>query len=230
MEQDYLIEVHKGDGPNGAHMYEFIGGQTFGHPNLDVYGELFESCTDPITGDSIADTVQSFKEDLSVQTTDDLLDADSDDLTSTDDDSNETEASGGLSAFSDDDDDSDEDWTELHETLHERLSEAVDDKRVTSSDKSEMHLEHLLGISPIEYYTDDDRGLSYVRKERPRQSNDKRDTIMHPSHSYWGDKSAGQVESAVKNAFQDLLAAGKFVADEEPDCDDYYLYVTPLSE
>jgi len=230
MEQDYLIEVHKGEGPNGAHMYEFIGGQTFGHPNLDVYSDLFEYCTDPVTGDSIHATIESFKEELSVESVSELLDADETDLAEPDTtDVPENDDTSGLGAFTDDDDDSGVEWNELHETLHKRLSDAVDDKRVTASDKSSMHLEHLLGISPIEYY-DDDRGMQYVRKADPRTEEHKRGTIMHHSHSYWGDKSQGQVESAVENAFKKLLAHGKFIADEEPDADDYYLYVQPLSE
>ncbi|AGF91236.1 hypothetical protein HAPG_00050 [Halorubrum phage GNf2] len=198
MEEDYLIEIHEGDGPNGAHMYEFLGGSTFGHPNLDVYSELFSEVTDPIRQQPIADTTQQFKEQLSVTTTEDLL---SDDGLSIDSDTDDE--SDDLSAFGAGDGDTSVDLDEVEQRVYEALRDTLDDARATPADIEGLDLQHMLGISPVEYYTDD-TGFTHVRAERPRESEDRTGTIMDASHELWGDKSDQQVETRIENAVEKL--------------------------
>lgn len=223
MEEDYLIEVHEGDGPNGAHMYEFLGGSTFGHPNLDVYDDLFSEVSDPIRDQPIRDTVESFKESLSVKTADDLMGEDTESLTpnadnTTTTDSGEESESGGLSDYTDSDDESGVAWNEVDAAVAERLSDTLDDKRV--EDDHGMVVAHMVGAAPVEYYTDD-RGIGYVQAERPHEDSDLDDSILDNNHSLWGDKSEGQVNSTVENTIAKLREHGVFeVYEDEPDNDD----------
>ena len=238
MEEDYLIEVHEGEGENGAHLYEFLGGSTFGHPNLDIYADLFEHVTDPIRDQPISKTVADFKASLSVKTTEELLSEDPMDTImggSSDEETEATESSsddtgGSLSDFSDEDDGEDVEWSEVDQTVHERLQETLDDKRATPQDVSSLDLQHMLGISPVEVYTGE-RGV-YVRAERPREDADKQGTIMDSSHSLWGDKSDQQVETIIENSVAKLRKEEVFevVVDEpdNPDNDDKYMMVHDL--
>ena len=222
MEEDYLIEVHEGDGPNGAHMYEFLGGNTFGHPNLDVYADLFSEVTDPIRDQPIADTVQQFKEQLSVKTSDELMAEDPMESLSNDGaESSTDDDSGDLSAFGGGSDAAGVEWDEVDSAVHERLQETLDDVRATTEDVDSLDLQHMVGVSPVEYYTDD-TGFTYVRAERPKEAEDKRGTIMDSSHSLWGDKSDSQVETRIENTIARFRDAGVFEvqADESGEYDD----------
>jgi HPt (histidine-containing phosphotransfer) domain-containing protein len=236
MEEDYLIEVHEGEGENGAHLYEFLGGSTFGHPNLDVYDDLFEHVSDPIRDQPIRTTVEDFKNSLSVKTSQDLLSEDPmDAISPTADDS---ESSGGseatgesLSDFGGGDDGEDMEWNEVDEAVAERLRETLDDKRATPQDVQSLDLQHMLGVSPVEVYSDD-RGIPYVRAERPREDADRKGTIMDSSHALWGDKSDQQVESIIENTVAKLRKHDVFevVVDEpdNPENDDKYIMVSDL--
>jgi hypothetical protein len=209
MEEDYLIEVHEGDGPNGAHMYEFLGGSTFGHPNLDVYPDLFEHATDPIRDQPIRHTVEDFKEQLSVKTSEDLMDEDANFGTMESD--TDTSESGGeaLTDYGASADTMGVEWDEVDTAVHERVSDTLDDVRATEEDIGDLDLQHMLGISPVEYYTDE-TGFTYVRAERAREADDRRDTIMDPDHELWGDKSQSQVESRIENTMARFRDAGVF--------------------
>lgn len=222
MEEDYLIEVHKGDGPNGAHMYEFLGGNTFGHPNLGVYDELFSEVTDPIRDQPIAETVRDFKKQLSVKTSEELMDEDPSESLSNDGVENDTEdESGDLSAFGGGSDAAGVAWDEIDAAVNERLRTVLDDKRATSDDVESLDLQHMIGVSPIEYYTDD-TGFTYVCAERPKEGEDKRGTIMDSSHSLWGDKSDSQVETRIENTIARFRDADVFEvqSDESGEYDD----------
>jgi hypothetical protein len=215
MEEDYLIEVHEGDGPNGAHMYEFLGGNTFGHPNLDVYADLFEHATDPIRDQPIAKTVQQFKEQLSVKTAEELMAEDPmESLANTDDDTEDD--SDDLSAFGGGTDEAGVEWDEVDTAVHQRLQETLDDVRATPDDVESLDLQHMIGVSPVEYYTDD-IGFTYVRADRPKESEDKNDTIMDSSHELWGDKSDAQVESRIENTVARFRDADVFDVQADDD-------------
>lgn len=214
MEEDYLIEVHEGDGPNGAHMYEFLGGNTFGHPNLDVYADLFDHATDPIRDQPIAETVQQFKEQLSVKTSEELMAEDPmESLANSDDAEGDSD---DLSAFGGGTDEAGVEWDEVDSAVHERLQETLDDTRATPEDVAGLDLQHMIGVSPVEYYTDD-TGFTYIRAERPKESEDKCDTIMDSSHDLWGDKSDAQVESRIENTVARFRDADVFDVQADTD-------------
>jgi len=226
MEEDYLIEVHEGEGPNGAHLYEFLGGNTFGHPNLAIYEELFSDVTDPIRDQPIAETVADMREELSGTTVDDLMGDDP--IDAGEPSSGSDDAEGGLSAFGSDDGGEDVEWTEVDQRVCESLQDAIDDCRTTPEDIDSLGLTHMLGISPIEYYTDD-RGLRYVRAERPRDSEDITNTILDASNPLWGDVSNGQVESKIENSVAKLRKHEVFQVDDEGQKDGHkYLLVEDL--
>lgn len=219
MEQDYLIEVHEGEGENGAHLYEFLGGSTFGHPNLDIYSELFEHCTDPIRDQPIADTVAEFKASLSVKTTDELL---SDDPMNSivgggDDTESSTEGDkDDLSAFGGGSDESTVEYDKVDEAVHERLKETLDDNRITTEDIDALKTTHLLGASPTEMYTDD-AGFNYIRAERPAENVDKAGTIFDPNDPMWPDLSDGQVLSRIENSIAKLRSNEIFEIHDDED-------------
>lgn len=239
MEEDYLIEVHEGQGENGAHLYEFLGGSTFGHPNLEVYDDLFAHCNDPIREQPISETVEDFKKQLSAKSAQDLLSEDPmDAITGGSNDSDTANNSGGsddaggsLSDFGGGTDEDTVEWDEVDRAVADALRDTLDDRRATPQDIDSLDLQHMLGISPVEVYTDD-IGMRYVRADRPRQDGDKKDTIMDSSHHMWGDKSDGQVESRIENSISKLRQHEIFeVMVDEPDNDDNddrYLLVRDL--
>jgi len=233
MEEDYLIEVHEGDGPNGAHMFEFLGGNTFGHPNMDVYADLFEHCTDPIRDQPITQTVDDFKAQLSVKTSEDLMAEDpTESLVGGGNDDSGSESTGdSLSDYGAGDGGDDVQWDEVDTAVHERLQETLDDNRATPEDVDSLDLSHMVGASPVDYYSDD-RGLRYVRAARPRDDTDRAGTILDSSHDLWGDKSDGQVESRIENTVARLREEEVFevhVDDpDDEDNDDRYLLVSDL--
>jgi hypothetical protein len=232
MEEDYLIEVHEGDGPNGAHMYEFLGGNTFGHPNLDVYEDLFAHATDPIRDQPIRETVEDFKAQLSVKTSEELMAEDPmNNLSNTEDAGSGEEASGGsLSDYGATEDAVGVEWDEVDTAVHKRLKDTLDDLRLTPDDKSSLSLQHMIGVSPVEYYTDE-TGFTYVAAERPKEAEDKHGTIMDSSHELWGDKSDSQVESRIENTVARLRDADVFdvQADEDGSLEDsMYLVVRSI--
>jgi hypothetical protein len=224
MEEDYLIEVHEGDGPNGAHMYEFLGGNTFGHPNLNVYDELFSHTTDPIRDQPIDETIATFKEQLSVKTSEELMAEDATGFGTGDD--GETDDSDDLSNFGVESDEVGVEWDEVDAAIHERLQETLDDTRATQEDAERIDLQHMIGVSPVEYYTDN-IGFTYVRAERPRDGEDKRGTIMDSSHELWGDKSDNQVKSRIENTIARFRDADVFdiVADDDGEYDDTKYFI-----
>lgn len=233
MEEGYLVEIHNGDGPNGSNMYEFLGGNTFGHPNLDVYADIFNEVTDPIRDQPIQQTVDDFKEQLSVKTASDLMSEDvtdaisptpkdtSSDTTSSDDDS------GTLSDFGGGDDSSDVEWTEVDREVHERLQDSLDDYRATDKDVESLDMSHMLGISPVEIYTND-VGLPFITAERPSESADKNGTILDPAYSLWGDKSSGQIESRIENSIAKLRKHNVFDVQSDTENDAKCLIVHDL--
>jgi hypothetical protein len=229
MANRFLMTIHEGEGEHGAHLYEYHGGSAFGHPNLDMYPEAFENVTDPIRKQHISATVREHKEMLSstVVESDDVLgstfDSDDSQQQPTPTQSSTDDESGTLSDFSDDDDPDDSEFSEVDETVAQRLREAVDDKRVTDLDDLPT-FQHMLGISPIEYYQDD-RGMPYVRAERPREDGDREDTIMDNDHPLWGDVSPEQVETRIENAIARLRSAGIFEVHDDHDKDGHK-YIT----
>lgn len=235
MEEDYLIEVHEGEGENGAHLYEFLGGSTFGHPNLDVYADLFDNCTDPIRDQPIRETVESFKESLSVTTTEDLMADDpmesitgggmSEDTTESTDDSEGTGES--LSDFTEEEDGSDVDYDEVDHAVHERLQDTVDDTRAEGIEEL-PHVAHMLGISPVEYYTDD-RSMQYVTAAEPHRDEHIEDSLLSASHDMWGDKSDGQVHERVKHSVGKFREHDVFEVHDDQDKDGHlYMVVHDL--
>jgi hypothetical protein len=216
MEEDYLIEVHEGEGENGAHLYEFLGGSTFGHPNIDIYADLFEHCTDPIRDQPITETVEEFRRTLTAKTAEDLMSEDPMDAITGGGD--ESADSGSLSDFGGGDDTSTVDWSEDDEAVHERLTETLDGMRVATEDVADIDLAHMLGISPVEVYSTDSG--PHVRAERPTEKDDKRGTIMDSSHALWGDKSDGQVEDILHNSVAKLREHEVFEVYDEPDADE----------
>jgi hypothetical protein len=216
MEQDYLIEVHEGEGENGAHLYEFLGGSTFGHPNLEIYNELFDYCTDPIRDQPIAQTVTEFKQSLSVTTTDELLSEEPSNpvvTPNTDDDSEASE--DGLSAFGGGSDESSTDFDEIDCAVHERLQNTLDDNRITTDDIDALKTTHLLGVSPVEKYTEN--GFKFIRAKRAAENADKNNTIFDPDDPMWGDLSDGQVLSRIENSIAKLRSEDIFEIHDDDD-------------
>jgi hypothetical protein len=234
MANRFLMTIHEGEGQNGAHLYEYHGGSAFGHPNLDMYPDAFENVTDPIRDHHISETVREHKEMLSdtVVEADDIMSSSFDGGSSgggggeTDD--AESDESGTLSSFTDEDDGGDETYDEIDTAVAERLSETVDDKRVTSLDDLPT-IQHMLGISPVEY-EQDDRGMPYVTAARPREDGDREGTLLDNSHHLWGDKSDEQVESRVENSIAKLRANDVFEVHEDQDKDGHKYIVIHTDE
>lgn len=235
MADRFLLTIHENEGENGAHLYEYHGGSAFGHPNLDMYPEAFEDVTDPIRDQHISETVRMHKEMLSstVVETDDLFSEDFDaGATETDDSESASESAGGdLSAFGGGSDDGGVEWDDVDEAVHSALSETLDDCRASPQDIASLKLQHMVGVSPVDYYTDD-RGMQYVRAERPRKDGDREGTIMDNSNPLWGDVSQEQVESRIEHSVAKLREVEVFeIYEDEPendDNDDKYLLVNDL--
>ena len=148
---------------------------------------------------------------MSVKTSEDLLSDDGISIDSdTDDDSDD------LSAFGAGDGDTSIDLDEVEQRVYEALRDTLDDVRATPDDIDGLDLQHMLGVSPVEYYTDE-TGFTHIRAERPRESEDKQGTFMASSHALWGDKSDQQVETRIENAVAKLRSEGVFEVDADDD-------------
>lgn len=235
MADRFILNEWENEGENGAHLYEFHGGSTFGHPNLDEYPNLFDGVTDPIRDQPIHETVEQMKDELNAVSSDDLLDTDSGSLmggstdssdTSTTDDTGD-DSEGDLSSFGAGTDDTDAiELSEVEAAVHEQLRETIDDYRITTDDGTEptagIRVAHMVGASPVEYYNDDESSLRYVRAERPYQDGDKAGTILDPNTPLWGDVSEGQVQSQVEAAIASLREKEVFeIHDEDEDGEKY---------
>lgn len=229
MADEYLIVVHEGDGPDGAHLYEFLGGNTFGHPNIDAYGELFEAVEDPIHKRPIRETIEQFEEELAATTHissgDEVADSLAPKRKKSDEDADDTDdTDGGLTDFADTDDGNDVEWDEVDTKVAQRLRETMHDYRIEPSAVGMIQTSHMLGIAPTKTYTDD-RGMEYIEAERVCEDDDMVGTMMDTSHHMWGDKSHGQIMDRIDNSISKLRENNMFRFEDEPESDDKYIIV-----
>jgi len=226
MADRFLITIHEGEGENGAHLYEYHGGSVFGHPNVDEYPEIFANVTDPIRDQPIKETIAQTKEQLNARTTDSLFEsqgglsgamgADSDSSTTASE--TDTQSSDGLGQYgTGTQTDTEVELTAIESLVAEKLRATIDDCRVTTADMESLDVSHMVGASPVEYYSGDD-GYQYVRAERPYNDGDKTDTILDTNHSHWGaNVDMNKVQATVETAIASLRDKEVFEAYSEDD-------------
>lgn len=235
MDERFLLTEHEEEGENGAHLYEYHGGSTFGHPNLDEYPDMWDDTRDPIQDQPIRETVAQFKDELHAMTTDDLM---SDEVAignaSHDDSESDESDEDGLSAFGGGAE-SEEAYSpsEVEREVADAVRETLDDMRVEPKylDKDSegyISVAHMVGAAPVEKYTDD-RGLQHVKAKRPLKDGDKAGTVLDANMPLWEAISEGQVQSRVENAIATLRAENIFqIHDDDEDSDAKYIVVDEL--
>lgn len=212
----FLITIHEEEGENGAHLYEYHGGSTFGHPNLSAFPDD-ETPWDPIRDQPLADTVADLQEELHTRTAEDLMSTDPSTVMGggTSDTSSESGSEGGQATLTGDDGGEDSQFNEVDYAVAEALSETLDDKRIDPDDE-ELKTQHMVGVSPVEYYTDE-TGFSFVKPERAKSSGDIVGTWMDPDDPMWGEKGPNQVISQVENSIAKLRKSGHFDISDDSD-------------
>jgi len=231
MADRFLITIHDGEHTteNGAFLYEYHGGSTFGHPNIDEYPDIFESVTDPIRDQPIADTIEETKERLNTRTNESVFGSGGLEGAMTgsdaDADTDESDTSDGLSAFGGGVEDNDAyDLNELESIVRDAMADTIDDCRITEADKDNLQVSHMVGATPVEYYSNDD-GFQFVRPERPYKDGDKDGTILDTKHSFWGaNVDSSNAQARVESAIATLSREDVFETYEE-DGDVIYLLV-----
>lgn len=229
MADRFLITVHEHETENGAHLYEYHGGSTFGHPNVDEYPDIFDNVTDPIRDQPIRDTIGEMKQRLDTRTSSGVFSGSGGmDTAMGGGDDNETESDSagdeGLSAFGGGvDEEDDVELTETEQHVRDALQETVDDCRITQSDKDDLKVSHMVGATPVEYYANDD-GFQFVRPERPPKDGDKDGTVLDTDHANWGaNVDSGKVQAQVEAAVGSLVKKGIFENYEEDGNVEYLL-------
>jgi hypothetical protein len=229
MADRFLITVHEHETENGAHLYEYHGGSTFGHPNVDEYPDIFDNVTDPIRDQPIRDTIEEMKQRLDTRTSSGVFSGSGGLDTamggdSTDDTENDSADGEGLAAFGGGTDNADDvELTETEQHVREALQSVVDDCRITMGDKEDLKVSHMVGATPVDYYTSDE-GFQYVRPERPPKDGDKDDTILDTDHANWGaNVDSGKVQAQVEAAVGSLVEKGVFENYDEDDSTEYLL-------
>ena len=217
MADRFLITIHENEGENGAHLYEYHGGNTFGHPNLDEYPDLWDDVTDPVRGQPIRESVEQMKDELHSMSSEDIVSDDGPSIpdksgTSSDDDED------GLSKFGGGASESDTEWSETEREVAEALHSTINDYHVESehfekNSDGYVTMAHMIGAAPVEKEHRD--GSRYMKARRPPKDGDTDGSILDPNHHLWGDISENQVESRVMNAIKKLRSRGVFNIEDE---------------
>jgi hypothetical protein len=217
MDDNYLITRHAEEGSDGADMWEYLGEDTFGTPNIDEYPEAFADVTDPITGEHIGETIVSNKAELRIE----VEGMQAAETMGGSADSGSESKSGDLSSFGDDADGSDVEYTDVDRDVAERLHRTLDDMRVESEEIDDLGISHMIGASPTETYEID--GLAYIRAERPKKTRDIPDTPLSANHHVYGHKDigGGQAVAHVENSVSKLRETGVLEMHPEDDGDVY---------
>jgi len=231
MVEEYMLMYHDGEGGQGKDMWEYLGGSTFGHPNLDVYPDLFDGVTDPVEGQPIRTTVEDFKRDLKSNM--DVLDPDEQfgETTDTYDrgetaNSDENDSEEGLGAFSDTDDEPDVDWSDLDVRVCERLRDTIDDHYITPDELDTFSTQHMLGVTDVERYMHETK--PHIKAAEAAQGSHKHDTIMDENDAMWGDISRGQVESRIDASIKKLRKHDAFRIEQNEDTESVYLAIDEI--
>lgn len=212
----FLITIHEQEGENGAHLYEYHGGSTFGHPNLEAFPDDANPW-DPIRDQHLSETVAELADELHTRTAEDLMSTDPSAVMdgARDGGSSENASQSGQATLTGEDDDGGVEWNEADYATAEALCETLDDKRVAADD-DELKTQHMVGVSPVEYYTDD-TGFTFVKPERARSSGDIIGTWMDPDDPMWGEKGPNQVISQVENSIAKLRKHGYFDIEDDSE-------------
>jgi hypothetical protein len=228
MADRFLITVHENETENGAHLYEYHGGSTFGHPNVGEYPDIFSQVTDPIRDQPIKESIEEMKQRLDTRTSSGVFGGSGGMDTAMSGGSEESDDGSdgdGLAAFGGgvEDDDSDVELTETEQHVRAALQDTVDDCRITMGDKENLKVSHMVGATPVDYYVNDE-GFQYVRPERPPKDGDKDDTILDTDHANWGaNVDSGKVQAQVEAAVGSLVEKGVFENYEEDGNVEYLL-------
>lgn len=213
MADRFILTIHENEGENGAHLYEYHGGSTFGHPNLDVYREKFSDVEDPIRKQPITETCREIKEELATRMADDMLDTDPSASTTTESASQSSDDTDGQVTL--DGSSADTEWTDIDVRVSQALHDTLDDYRIDDAD-DELKVQHMVGVSPVEYYSDD-TGFKFVKPERPKKAGDLVGTWADPDDGLWGTRGPNQVLSAIENSIGKLRREGMFEIDDDGD-------------
>jgi hypothetical protein len=221
----FIITEHENEGENGAHLYEYHGGSTFGHPNLGAFPEDADPW-DPIRDQPLELTVRNLMDELHTRTAEDLMDTDPSSVMGDAEDTAgaDSGSQSGQATLGGDTAEGSSDWSEVDVRVAEALKETLDDKRIDQSD-AELKVQHMVGVSPVEYYTNDG-GFTFVKPEREKSSGDLVGSFMDPDDGLWGEKGPNQVVSMVENSIAKLRKRGKFdVVDDSDTTEDGVVYV-----
>jgi len=223
----FLITKHEEEAEHGAHLYEYHGGSTFGHPNLAAFPEGADPW-DPIRDQPLEATVRDLQDELHTRTAEDLMSTDTSAVMDSSDDADEEAseaAESGQVTLGGDDSGEDSDWSEVDLRVAEALSETLDDTRIAPED-DELKTQHMVGVSPVEYYTNE-TGFQFAKPERAKSASDLHGTFMDPDDGLWGEKGPNQVISMVENSIAKLRKAGLFeIHDDSGTTRDGVKYIT----
>jgi len=194
---------------------------------VDEYPDIFDNVTDPIRDQPIRDTITEMKERLDTRTSSGVFSGSGGLDTAmggSDDTDADADDESGLSAFGGGVDDTDDvELTETEQHVREVLQSVVDDCRITKPDKDDLKVSHMVGATPVDYYTSDG-GFQYVRPDRPPKDGDKDGTILDTDHANWGaNVDSGKVQAQVEAAVGSLVEKGVFENYEEDGNVEYLL-------
>lgn len=207
LQDNYLIQIHHGAGESGDDIYEFLGWDELGFARVLENAELFEDCTDPITGRPFLEAYEEQREQLDTDASELLGQAAGTDGTTsvssrqtTSSSSSDDGGNTGLSKFGagTDDDEPDVELTDTERVVGGYCSSLIDGERI--EDLSTVPVEAFLGLVPL-----DEPG-------QPR--NDPTLTPLDPDHDVWDrpDKADDWITSEqdarreIKKAIKNLMA------------------------
>lgn len=212
MNEQYLIDKtdHPDDGRKNY--YKYKPRDTLQAPNIRGYEEEFDSIENPITGESLTETVERQQTEFGVNALG-IEDVTADEfMGSGGSDSSDSEgAESGLEAFGSGDDPDTSSYSELEQRVHTRLSDTLDGKVIPEGivESDSMKVSHMVGASPI--IEDDVNGETWVEPERAAKAADKTDGL------YDGFDSIDTAEEEIDAAVRKLRADDVFQFHDHDD-------------
>lgn len=207
LQANFLVDIHENAGEHG-HIYRAYEMDQLGVPKVDQYADVFEDCTDPLTGGPFLDAWND-QRDQTLTSADEMLSKADTETTSAVADSDDDR--GGLSQFSDSTSET-VDVSPQAAALADACATSVDDVRIR--DLTDVPIEAFLGL-----VDPNDPNLTGVQIDG---------TLLDPDHEVWDqyDRSDSwvTVESdarrELQDAFDELVSGNVIRFDEILDRDE----------
>jgi len=210
LEDNFLVEINEDAGEGGKNVYRAFEWDQLGRPNIDEHASLFESCTDPLTGDPFLDAWSDQRSAIEATAAELLGSAERADQSGT-----ASVSSGGLSSGSvsttEDGDASLGTWDESEDDdlytvepwvadIHERIYPVLDGNRI--EDMNDVPVEAFLGLVSLS-----DPDLTGVSPSG---------TMLDGSHDVWDrpGKADSWVSSKSDARKQIKFAVGTLIDEE----------------